>query len=47
MVNHRWPQLRATLLMPYEQQFESHRPIMNIPQILYSMAKQIRVEVVK
>ena len=47
MVNHRWPQLRATLEVPYERQFESHRPIMNIPQILYAMADQIRVEVVK
>lgn len=34
MVNNQWGRLVAQMKVPYEQQFESHRPIYNLPKIL-------------
>lgn len=34
MVDNHWPATVARMKVPYEQQFESHRPIFNLPSIL-------------
>ncbi|MBF6328993.1 hypothetical protein [Nocardia transvalensis] len=43
-VEHNWPALEATMRTPYEVQLESHRPLLNIPQLLLSAANELRVE---
>ncbi|MFF0488919.1 hypothetical protein ACFYTQ_07835 [Nocardia sp. NPDC004068] len=43
-VENNWPALEATLRTPYEVQLESHRPLLNIPQLLLSAANELRVE---
>ncbi|MFI5778181.1 hypothetical protein [Nocardia sp. NPDC051570] len=43
-VENNWPALEATMRMPYEAQLESHRPLLNLPQLLLSTAQQLRVE---
>jgi hypothetical protein len=40
-----WPRLEAELRTPYEIQIESHRPLMNIPQILQSALQNTKVTV--
>lgn len=42
-VENEWPALEASLRMPYEVQLESHRPLLNIPQLLDSALRQIQV----
>ncbi|UYP18365.1 hypothetical protein OED52_17140 [Rhodococcus sp. Z13] len=44
-VEHDWPTLEALLRVPYEVQFETHRPINNIPQILGSALSSITVTI--
>ncbi|MCM6777432.1 hypothetical protein NDR87_29215 [Nocardia sp. CDC159] len=43
-VENNWPALEATMRTPYEAQLESHRPLLNLPQLLLSAAQQLRVE---
>ncbi|RDI63182.1 hypothetical protein [Nocardia pseudobrasiliensis] len=43
-VENNWPAVEATMRTPYEIQLESHRPFMNIPQLLTSAAGELRVE---
>jgi hypothetical protein len=45
MVNHHWPALKAQLEVPYDVAIETHRPLMNIPQILQSMLDGTKVTV--
>ncbi|WP_245678208.1 hypothetical protein [Nocardia acidivorans] len=42
-VENNWPALEATLRTPYEVQMESHRPLLNIPQLLESAVSQLQV----
>ncbi|QKT06210.1 hypothetical protein HUN08_02635 [Gordonia sp. X0973] len=42
-VEHRWPQLRATLLIPYDQQIESHRPMWNLLPMMQSALQTLKV----
>ncbi|MEV0763573.1 hypothetical protein [Nocardia sp. NPDC050435] len=42
-VQHNWPALEAAMRVPYEQQLETHRPLLNIPQLLLAAANQLRV----
>ncbi|WP_067694832.1 hypothetical protein [Nocardia jejuensis] len=42
-VENNWPALEATMRTPYETQMESHRPLLNIPQLLDSAARQLQV----
>ncbi|WP_062995071.1 hypothetical protein [Nocardia mikamii] len=42
-VENNWPALEATLRTPYEVQLESHRPLLNIPQLLGSAAQEMTV----
>ncbi|WP_280261348.1 hypothetical protein [Nocardia wallacei] len=42
-VENNWPALEATMRTPYEQQLESHRPLLNIPQLLISAANELQV----
>ncbi|MEV0251053.1 hypothetical protein AB0H76_30975 [Nocardia sp. NPDC050712] len=42
-VQNDWPALEAALRTPYEIQLESHRPFLNIPQLLDSAIRQITV----
>ncbi|WP_024801640.1 hypothetical protein [Nocardia sp. BMG51109] len=42
-VDNNWPALEATMRMPYEQQLESHRPLLNIPQLLTSAVQELKV----
>ncbi|PXX65418.1 hypothetical protein DFR70_104482 [Nocardia tenerifensis] len=42
-VENNWPALEAVMRTPYEVQMESHRPLLNIPQLLDSAARQIQV----
>ncbi|MEE2033392.1 hypothetical protein [Rhodococcus chondri] len=44
-VEYDWPTLEAQLRVPYEVQFETHRPLNNIPQILGSAVAAITVTV--
>lgn len=44
-VNNHWPALRATLLIPYDQQLESHRPLRNILPALQSALETLKVTV--
>ncbi|MFC0316647.1 hypothetical protein ACFQNE_14595 [Gordonia phosphorivorans] len=43
LVDHHWGTLRAQLRVPYEQQFESHRPIWNILPTLQSALETMKV----
>lgn len=43
LVDHHWGTLRAQLQVPYEQQFESHRPIWNIAPTLQSALETMKV----
>ena len=43
LVDHHWGTLRAQLQVPYEQQFESHRPIWNILPTLQSALETMKV----
>ncbi|WP_194832288.1 hypothetical protein [Nocardia sp. XZ_19_369] len=42
-VENNWPALEAVMRTPYEIQMESHRPLLNIPQLLDSAARQIQI----
>lgn len=42
-VEHNWPALEAVLRTPYEVQLETHRPLLNIPQLLNSAIRQLQV----
>ncbi|RDI46754.1 hypothetical protein [Nocardia mexicana] len=42
-VENNWPALEATMRTPYEVQLESHRPLLNIPQLLGSAASELKV----
>lgn len=42
-VENNWPALEATMNTPYEVQMESHRPLLNIPQLLESAARDLQV----
>lgn len=42
-VENNWPALESTLRTPYEAQLESHRPLLNIPQLLNSAAQEMTV----
>ncbi|MBF6176137.1 hypothetical protein [Nocardia blacklockiae] len=42
-VENNWPALEATLRTPYEQQLESHRPLLNIPQLLTSAVQELKI----
>ncbi|WP_186343357.1 hypothetical protein [Gordonia crocea] len=42
-VEHRWPQLRRELLLPYDQQLESHRPIWNLLPTMQSALQTLEV----
>lgn len=42
-VEYNWPGLEATMRTPYEVQMESHRPLLNIPQLLGSAVQQLEV----
>ena len=44
-VNHHWNDLVATMKVPYETQFESHRPIWNLHKILADAASHTSVTV--
>ena len=44
-VEHDWPTLEAQLRVPYEVQFETHRPLNNIPQIVGSALAALTVTV--
>lgn len=44
-VEHNWPELEATLRVPYEQQFESARATARIPEILGSMLAATHISV--
>lgn len=43
LVDHHWGSLRTQLQVPYEQQFESHRPIWNIAPTLQSALDTMKV----
>lgn len=43
LVNNKWGMLRAQLQIPYEQQFESHRPMWNIAPTLQSALDTLKV----
>ncbi len=45
LVDNHWASLRAQLSVPYETQFESHRPIWNIAPTLQSALDTMKVEV--
>lgn len=45
MVEHQWSTLSATMRVPYETQFETHRAIYNIPKILDAMLKATKLTV--
>ncbi|GAC56915.1 hypothetical protein GOHSU_14_00820 [Gordonia hirsuta DSM 44140 = NBRC 16056] len=45
LVDHNWASLRAQLSVPYETQFESHRPIWNIAPTLQSALDTMKVEI--
>ena len=38
-----WPELEAALRVPYEVQLESHRPLLNIPQLLNSAVQELTI----
>lgn len=42
-VDNDWPQLEAVLRTPYEIQMQTHRPLLNVPQLLASAAQSIKV----
>ncbi|MEV5648218.1 hypothetical protein AB0L57_08200 [Nocardia sp. NPDC052254] len=42
-VENNWPALEATLRTPYEVQLESHRPLLNIPQLLGSAVQELTI----
>ncbi|MBF6082529.1 hypothetical protein IU485_14275 [Nocardia cyriacigeorgica] len=42
-VENNWPALEAVMRTPYEIQMESHRPLLNIPQLLDSAVRQMKV----
>ncbi|MEV6280212.1 hypothetical protein [Nocardia sp. NPDC051832] len=42
-VQSQWPALEAAMRVPYPVQLESKRPLLNIPQLLISAARQLRV----
>ena len=42
-VENNWPALETTLRTPYEVQLESHRPLLNIPQLLGSAAQELTI----
>ncbi|SEL15272.1 hypothetical protein [Rhodococcus maanshanensis] len=44
-VEYDWPRLEAELRTPYGIQIESHRPLMNVPQILQSALQNTKVTV--
>lgn len=46
-VENNWPALEAVMRTPYEVQMETHRPLLNIPQLLDSVARNLRVEPVE
>ncbi|RJO76801.1 hypothetical protein D5S18_11210 [Nocardia panacis] len=43
-VENNWPALEAAMRVPYEQQLESKRPLLNMPQLLESAAHEVKVE---
>ena len=45
MVENNWPQLESELRVPYETQLETHRPLLNVPQIMQSALQNTRVTV--
>lgn len=45
MVEHEWPTLEAQLRVPYEVQFETHRPLNNIPAILGDAAAAVTLTI--
>ncbi|WP_433612501.1 hypothetical protein [Prescottella agglutinans] len=45
MVENDWPQVESELRVPYETQLETHRPLLNIPQIMQSALNNTRVTV--
>lgn len=45
MVENNWPQLESELRLPYDRQLETHRPLLNIPQIMQSALANTRVTV--
>ncbi len=42
-VENNWSALEATLRTPYEIQLESHRPLLNIPQLLTSAVQELKI----
>ncbi|NNH74395.1 hypothetical protein HLB23_31880 [Nocardia uniformis] len=42
-VENNWPALEAVMRTPYEIQLESHRPILNLPQLLESAARETTI----
>ncbi|MFI9506993.1 hypothetical protein [Nocardia sp. NPDC052566] len=42
-VEYNWPALESVMRTPYDVQMESHRPLLNIPQLLDSAAREIQV----
>ncbi|MGW0247273.1 hypothetical protein ACWDYH_11605 [Nocardia goodfellowii] len=42
-VQSNWPALEAAMRVPYPRQLESHRPLLNIPQLLTSAAQQVTI----
>ncbi|MFE3441448.1 hypothetical protein ACFXNW_00290 [Nocardia sp. NPDC059180] len=42
-VENNWPALEAVMRTPYEVQMESHRPLLNIPQLLDSAIREMQV----
>jgi len=45
MVENNWPQLESELRVPYDTQLETHRPLLNVPQIMQSALLNTRVTV--
>ncbi|MGO4205045.1 hypothetical protein AB4Z09_25570 [Rhodococcus sp. TAF43] len=45
MVENNWPQLESELRVPYETQLETHRPLLNIPQIMLAALQNTEVTV--
>ncbi|MFT3716767.1 MAG: hypothetical protein QM774_12735 [Gordonia sp. (in: high G+C Gram-positive bacteria)] len=45
LVNNKWSTLQAQLRVPYEQQFESHRPLWNIAPTLQSALDTMKVTI--
>lgn len=45
LVDNHWASLRRQLSVPYEQQFETHRPIWNIAPTLQSALETMKVEI--